>query len=60
LSIGERVDQRDLVGQVLGEDRLRDGHAHVARADDGDLGEAAVRGGAGGVGAVVGYRAEEA
>jgi len=57
--VGERVDQRDLVGEVLGEDGLRDGHAHVAGADDGDFREAAVRGG-GGEGGVVGDGAEEA
>ena len=57
--VWERVHQRDLVGEVAREDGLRDGHAHVARADHGDLGQPpAVRRGRGA--AAVRHRAEEA
>lgn len=34
------VDEGELVGEVLGEDGLGDGHADVSDADDGDLGGA--------------------
>jgi hypothetical protein len=37
--VRDRVHQRDLVGQVAREDGLRDGHPHVARADDRHLGQ---------------------
>ena len=38
--VGVNVDQGELVGEVLGEDSLGDGHADVAHSDDGDLGVA--------------------
>lgn len=36
--IGLGVDEGQLVDEILGEDRLSDGHADVADADDGDFG----------------------
>lgn len=48
--VGFVVDDGELVGEVLGEDGLSDGHADVAGADDGDLGVALGGGGRGGVG----------
>lgn len=38
--VGLGVDEGELIGEVLGEDGLGDGHADVAGADDGDLGPA--------------------
>lgn len=35
--VGLGVDEGDLVGDVLGEDGLSDGHADVSDSDDGDL-----------------------
>lgn len=48
--VGIGVDEDELVGEVLGEDGLGDGHADVAGADDGDLGVAFGEGGSGGIG----------
>lgn len=38
--VGLGVDEGDLVGDVLSEDGLSDGHADVSDADDGDFGTA--------------------
>lgn len=48
--VGVGVDEGELVGEVLGDDGLGDGHADVAHADHGDLGVAAGGGGGGGAG----------
>ena len=48
--VGLGVHQDELVGQVLSEDGLRDGHPDVSGADHGDLVVALRRGGWGGVG----------
>lgn len=42
--VGLGVDEDELVGEVLGEDGLGDGHADIAGADDRDFGVALGRG----------------
>lgn len=41
--VGLSVDEGDLVGDILSEDGLSDGHADVADSDDGDFGTAVGR-----------------